>query len=118
MTSILKLLQSDVAISDPRARRSPCANRTRCPNIRATQTFVVCVTIRPFGGSGPLGPGPSPCAGLAAGLCLGVAPNPVSRATLRAGATGATNDRGLKNNGLTARRFSSPAFFFPPPFCV
>ncbi|MHC4963212.1 MAG: hypothetical protein ACYTGA_14015 [Planctomycetota bacterium] len=60
-----------------RARRSPCANRTRCPSIRATQAFVVCVTIRPFGGSGPLGSGPSPCAGLAAGLCLGVAPYPL-----------------------------------------
>jgi hypothetical protein len=52
-------------------------NRTRCPSVRATQRFVVCVTIRPFGGSGPLGPGPSPCAGLAAGLVLGVAPYPV-----------------------------------------
>ena len=107
-----------VAISDPRARRSPCANRTRSHHLRATQAFVVCVTIRPFGGSGPLGPGPSPCAGLAAGLCLGVAPYPVPRATPRAGATGATKDRGTRKTGVPPV-FSRPLrFSFPQHFPV
>jgi hypothetical protein len=109
-------VRHSACLMQARARRSPCANRTRCPGIRATQAFVVCVTIRPFGGSGPLGSGPSPCAGLAAGLCLGVAPYPVSQATSRAGATGGDQGPGTKKQRADARRFLAPALFFPPTF--
>ena len=43
-------------------------------------------------------------------LGLGRRPLSCSQATVRAGATGATKDRGQKNNGLTARRFLAPSF--------
>jgi hypothetical protein len=85
-------------------------HRTRCPGIRATQAFVVCVTIRPFGGSGPLGSGPSPCAGHAAGLCLGVAPYPVRKPHSARQQRGATRDRGTRKAGVP------PVFFVPCVF--
>ena len=109
-------VRHSACLMQARARRSPCANRTRSHHLRATQSLSVCVTIRPFGGSGPLGPGPSPCAGLAAGLCLGVAPYPVRKPHSAREQRGRLTDRGQRNNGLTARRFLAPAFFFPPTF--
>ena len=103
-------VRHSACLMQARARRSPCANRTRCPGIRATQAFVVCVTIRPFGGSGPLGSGPSPCAGLAAGLCLGVAPYPVRKPHSAREQRGATRDRGTRKAGVP------PVFFVPCVF--
>jgi hypothetical protein len=106
-------VRHSACLMQARARRSPCANRTRCPGIRATQAFVVCVTIRPFGGSGPLGSGPSPCAGLAAGLCLGVAPYPVH---IPRGSNGGDQLTGEQEKRGFPPFSSSPAFFFPPTF--
>ena len=95
-----------------RARRSPCANRTRCPNIRAKQAFVVCASNRPFGGSGPLVSGPSPC---------GAALRPpwawASPLILFAGVLPAREQRGRPRTGEQEKR-GFPPFSSSPSFSI
>lgn len=88
----------------------PCDHRTlAAPASARRQRSVVCVPTVPSGASGPLGPGPSPIAGLTARSCSGVAPSPVSQAHARAGAKGGDPRTGEREKQrANARRFLRP----------
>ena len=104
-------VRHSACLTQARARRSPCANRTRCPSIRATQTFVVCVTSRPFGGSGPLGSGPSPCGAALRPLGLGRRPLSCFPSHIPRGSNGGDQGPGTKKQRAPARSFLRPLRF-------
>jgi hypothetical protein len=105
-----------VAISDPRARRSPCANRARShPRPRDAD---VCRLRHdpPLRGQWPPRVGSLALRRPCGRLVLGRRPLSCFPSHTPRGSKGGDQGPGNKKNGGSPRFLTSPPFFFPPTF--